>query len=143
MRRQKNGWAPAVLAVTMLVAWVVSSLPATAQASRPKPTVAAPACDPGKFHLVVDVGHTPEIPGAISARGKTEYDFNLRLAKVIERKMIAAGFGRTTVLLGTGQAIPSLVRRVLQANAMSADLLLSVHHDSVPEIFKSKWEYEG
>jgi N-acetylmuramoyl-L-alanine amidase len=26
---------------------------------------------------------------------------------------------------------------------MSADLLVSIHHDSVPEIFKSKWDFGG
>ncbi len=76
----------------------------------------------GKFRLILDVGHTPEIPGAISARGDTEYNFNLRLANVIKQKLEEAGFVRTTLLLGTGEAIPSLVRRVSQANAMSADL---------------------
>ena len=62
---------------------------------------------------------------------------------MVERKLNEAGFVRTTLLLGTGQAIPSLVRRVSQANAMSADLLISIHHDSVPEVFKSKWEFDG
>ena len=84
-----------------------------------------------------------KFPGAISARGATEYDFNLRLAKVIERKLNDAGYARTSLLLATGPAIPSLVRRIAQANQMSADLLISIHHDSVPEAFKVKWEYEG
>ncbi|ARQ02382.1 N-acetylmuramoyl-L-alanine amidase family protein [Pseudorhodoplanes sinuspersici] len=126
-------------AVALLVS-AVCAAPANAQ---PKTTPPAPQCDASKFHLILDVGHTPEIPGAISARGDTEYNFNLRLANVIKHKLEEAGFVRTTLLLGTGEAIPSLVRRVSQANAMSADLLLSIHHDSVPQVFKSKWNYEG
>jgi N-acetylmuramoyl-L-alanine amidase len=104
---------------------------------------AAPQCDAAAFRVIVDVGHTPESPGAISARGVDEYDFNFKLAKVIESKLRDAGFARTHLLLATGQAIPSLVRRVGQANTMSADLLVSIHHDSVPEVFKTAWEFGG
>jgi N-acetylmuramoyl-L-alanine amidase len=113
------------------------------QRAVPRPAAPVPQCDAAKFRVIVDVGHTPEIPGAISARGATEYDFNLRLAKVVERKLNDAGYARTSLLLATGPAIPSLVRRIAQANQMSADLLISIHHDSVPQVFKVKWEYEG
>lgn len=120
-------------------------LPTLAQQQSPRvatrPTLAK--CDPTKFRVMVDVGHTPEIPGAISARGATEYDFNLRLAKVIENKLNDAGYVRTSLLLASGPAIPSLIRRITEANQMSADLFISIHHDSVPEAFKVKWEYEG
>jgi N-acetylmuramoyl-L-alanine amidase len=120
------------------------ALPAWSQPrTAPRPAASVPQCDASKFRVIVDVGHTPEIPGAISARGATEYDFNLRLAKVIERKLNDAGYARSSLLLASGPAIPSLVRRVAQANQMSADLLISIHHDSVPEAFKAKWEYEG
>lgn len=131
------------LAAISLLALAVCTTSTEAQTARQKATAPAPQCDAGKFRLILDVGHTPEIPGAISARGDTEYNFNLRLANVIKRKLEDAGFVRTTLLLGTGEAIPSLVRRVAQANAMSADLLLSIHHDSVPQFFKAKWTYEG
>src|SRR5260370_14782113 len=43
---------------------------------------AATSCDPSKFKIAIDVGHTIEAPGAISARGVTEYVFNLRLSNV-------------------------------------------------------------
>lgn len=130
-------------AVVLLLALAVCGSSAAAQTARQKSALPAPQCDASKFRLIIDVGHTPEIPGAISARGATEYEFNLRLANVIKRKLEDTGFARTTLLLGTGEAIPSLVRRVSQANAMSADLLLSIHHDSVPQIFKAKWNYDG
>ncbi|MET0445624.1 MAG: N-acetylmuramoyl-L-alanine amidase, partial [Pseudorhodoplanes sp.] len=142
----------AMIAATSLMAFGASPAwsqqrPAPGQIQRavPRPVPVAPAaqCDASKFRVIVEVGHTPEIPGAISARGATEYDFNLRLAKVIERKLNDAGYVRTSLLLANGPAIPSLVRRIAQANQMSADLMLSIHHDSVPEAFKVKWEYEG
>ncbi|HWV51516.1 N-acetylmuramoyl-L-alanine amidase [Pseudorhodoplanes sp.] len=129
-------------AVTILLA-ICDAVPAPAQGVKSRPPAAAPQCDPANFRVIVDVGHTPESPGAVSARGVDEYAFNLALAKVIDTKLRDAGFNRAHLLLASGQAIPSLVRRVAQANALSADLLVSIHHDSVPEAFKSMWEFGG
>ena len=101
------------------------------------------SCDRASFRVILDVGHTIEVPGAISARGVPEYEFNLRLAEHIERKLIGAGFGRTVLLVTAGPAIPGLIRRIARANTLQANLLLSIHHDSVPNFFKQEWEYEG
>jgi N-acetylmuramoyl-L-alanine amidase len=101
------------------------------------------ACDRAAFRVVVDVGHTAESPGAISARGVYEYEFNLRLARLIERKLLDAGFGKTVLLVTDGPARKSLFKRVARANASSADLFLSIHHDSVPDSFLEAWEYQG
>jgi N-acetylmuramoyl-L-alanine amidase len=101
------------------------------------------ACDRSSFHIIVDVGHTAEMPGAISARGTTEYDFNLRLARQIVQQLIAAGFNRTELLVTEGHAIRSLVHRVSRANVASGDLFLSIHHDAVPEHFLEEWTHEG
>jgi N-acetylmuramoyl-L-alanine amidase len=37
----------------------------------------------------------------------------------------------------------ALFTRAKKANKIPADLFLSVHHDSVPDSFLEKWEYEG
>src|SRR5262245_2353092 len=105
----------------------------------------APAdrCNRGQFRVVLDVGHTAEVPGAMSARGKSEYDFNLRLATEIKQKLVDAGFARTVLLVAAGPARPALMKRVALANRSSAQLFLSIHHDSVPSQFKQTWEYEG
>ncbi len=71
----------------------------------------ATRCDPAKFRIVLDVGHTAESEGAISARNVSEFVFNLK--------------------------------RVDAANNLPADLLLSIHHDSVPNKFLEDWEFEG
>ena len=92
------------------------------------------ACDSAAFRVVVDVGHTAESPGAISARGVYEYEFNLRLATLIKQKLLAAGFAKTVLLVTDGPARKSLFARVGRANRLSADLFLSIHHDSVPEL---------
>ena len=129
-------------AIIVLLSLCVA-VPALAQADKPRAQAASAQCDPAAFRVIVDVGHTPESRGALSARGVDEYDFNLKLATVIDGTLRDAGFARTHLLLANGDPIPSLVRRVAQANTMAADLLISIHHDSVPEVFKSKWEVEG
>jgi N-acetylmuramoyl-L-alanine amidase len=100
-------------------------------------------CSRAKFRVILDVGHTVEEPGAISARGITEYEFNLRLAQRMERTLVEAGFGKTLLLVTGGLAIPGLVQRVATANRSMANLFLSIHHDSVPENLLENWEYEG
>jgi N-acetylmuramoyl-L-alanine amidase len=79
----------------------------------------------------------------MSARGVWEYDFNLHLAKVIEQKLTEAGFARTVLLITSDKTRRGLFKRVSQASNLSADLFLSIHHDSVPTQFKETWEYEG
>ena len=103
----------------------------------------ATRCDPSKFRIVLDVGHTAESEGAISARNVSEFVFNLRLAKQIEEKLKAEGFAETKLLLTEGKARRSLVKRVAAANNLPADLFLSIHHDSVPNKFLEDWEFEG
>jgi N-acetylmuramoyl-L-alanine amidase len=107
----------------------------------PKPV--ATACDPAKFRIVLDVGHTAKSEGAISARHVAEFVFNLRLAQRIEEKLKAEGFTGTRLLLTEGNARASLIRRVATANKLSANLFLSIHHDSVPNSFLENWEFEG
>jgi N-acetylmuramoyl-L-alanine amidase len=103
----------------------------------------AATCDPAKFRIVLDVGHTAESEGAISARNVAEFVFNLRLAQRIEEKLKAEGFVETKLLVTGGKARPSLVRRVAAAHHLQASLLLSIHHDSVPDSFLEDWEFEG
>jgi N-acetylmuramoyl-L-alanine amidase len=102
-----------------------------------------PACNAAAFRTVLDVGHTAEAPGAISARGVGEFDFNLRLARRIEAALIDKGFAKTVLLVRKGPNRADLFQRVAAANATNADLFVSIHHDSVPEPFIERWEYEG
>lgn len=55
--------------------------PANLNALKPVASV----CDPKKFRIVLDVGHTAESEGATSARNVPEFAFNLRLAQRIEQ----------------------------------------------------------
>ncbi|WJR81743.1 N-acetylmuramoyl-L-alanine amidase [Bradyrhizobium sp. NP1] len=103
----------------------------------------AATCNPAKFRIVLDVGHTAESEGAISARNVAEFSFNLRLARQIAEKLKAEGFAETRLLVTEGKARPSLFKRVAAANDLHADLLLSIHHDSVPDKMLENWEFEG
>ena len=118
----------------------------SARGEEQKPPVATPAhskCDLSAFRVVLDVGHTLDVPGAISSHGVPEYAFNLQLAQDARRSLIAAGFDKT-VLLVTDKAPPfGLVERAARANAMHADLFLAIHHDSVPDNLLQTWEYDG
>jgi N-acetylmuramoyl-L-alanine amidase len=111
----------------------------TSSASKP----ASSKCDRSKFRTILDVGHTAKSPGAASSRNIDEFEFNLRLAKRIQEKLKADGFSETTVLVTEGKAKPSLMKRVAAANKANPDLLLSIHHDSVPDGFLEDWEFEG
>jgi N-acetylmuramoyl-L-alanine amidase len=112
-------------------------------------TLAKPAasvvttCDPSKFRIVLDVGHTAESEGATSARNVAEFVFNLRLARRIEDRLKAEGFTETRLLLTGGKARPSLLKRVAAANNLPANLFLSIHHDSVPNSLLENWDFEG
>jgi N-acetylmuramoyl-L-alanine amidase len=114
----------------------------------PAAVTAAPAsapskCDRGKFRMIIDVGHTKESYGAMSARNVPEFEFNLNLAKRIEQRLKADGFAEANVMVTEGKARPSLMTRVARANRKGADLFLSIHHDSVPDIYNDSWEFDG
>jgi N-acetylmuramoyl-L-alanine amidase len=103
----------------------------------------ATACEPAKFRIVLDVGHTAQSEGATSARNVAEFVFNLRLARRIEEKLKADGFPETRLLVTEGKARPSLFKRVAAASELHADLFLSIHHDSVPNSLLENWQFEG
>src|SRR5262245_43683346 len=93
---------------------IVALLPGQGARHRPwgeegaAPRPAGPTCDRAAFRLVLDVGHTAQVPGAKSARGLHEFDFNLRLARLIEQQLLDAGFARTVLLVTDGPALQSL-----------------------------------
>jgi len=101
------------------------------------------SCNRGTFPIILDVGHTAEEPGAISARGVPEFAFNVRLAQHLRQQLIGAGFAQTEVLITAGASFSGLLKRVASVNRMAPHLFLSIHHDSVPEAFLERWEYAG
>src|SRR5262249_269192 len=100
-------------------------------------------CDRAKLRIILDVGHTAESYGAMSARNVPEFEYNLNLGRRIEERLKADGFSETFLMITEGKARPSLMTRVARANRRGADLFLSIHHDSVPDIYAERWEFGG
>src|SRR6476659_8083453 len=69
------------------------------------------SCRRATFKVLIDVGHTPEDPGAISAHGNPEYGYNLSLANLAMEQLIAAGFRQTTLVLARGTGYGQLAQR--------------------------------
>ncbi|HEX9555326.1 MAG TPA: N-acetylmuramoyl-L-alanine amidase, partial [Reyranella sp.] len=92
-------------------AWGEAAGVSTPRSARPQ------QCNAAAFRVVVDVGHSVQKPGARSARGVGEYDFNLHLAKLIEKELIDAGFSRTVLLVTADPPPLGLIKRVAKANS--------------------------
>jgi len=104
---------------------------------------AHPNCSRSAFRVVVDVGHTLDVPGAISAHGIPEYTFNLQLAQDVQQSLVDAGFDKTVLLITNKPPPNGVVERAVRANRLPADLFIAIHHDSVPDNLLETWEYEG
>jgi N-acetylmuramoyl-L-alanine amidase len=115
--------------------------------------VAVNASDPRKqaclgttrenFRILIDVGHTPKEPGAISARGVTEYFYNGRLAERVQEELKSAGFTSTRVMKIETPGPAGLKQRPDSANKWPANLFLSLHHDSAQPHYFLPWQFNG
>jgi N-acetylmuramoyl-L-alanine amidase len=89
--------------------------------------------------IALDVGHSLSSPGAISARGRAEFEFNRDLVEQVRRKLNAAGY-RTIVIGAEGDETVLAAR---PRKAKGADLFISFHHDSAKERFLQRWTVDG
>ena len=81
--------------------------------------------------VALDPGHSPAAPGAISARGREEVQFNLEMVELLSRTFAQVGRdGVRTVRTRASRENASLGLRAERARAAKAALLLSIHHDS-------------
>lgn len=134
--------AAALVAVLAVFAAGAARHPARSEDRDPH-AADANGCVRSAFRVVLDTGHTAEAPGAESARGVTEFDFNLKFADAIRQALLDAGFDKTVRLITTTAHVRGLLERATRANEMHADLFIAVHHNSVPENLIEKWEYQG
>jgi N-acetylmuramoyl-L-alanine amidase len=102
------------------------------------------AC-PDAFVVAIDVGHGRQDPGAVSAVGIPEFEYNRQLASELMEGLRRAGFVRSFLINGDGARSGSdgLVERARQASAGRADLFVSIHHDSVQERYLQHWMVDG
>ncbi|MBT0963872.1 N-acetylmuramoyl-L-alanine amidase family protein [Denitromonas iodatirespirans] len=89
--------------------------------------------------VAVDVGHTLAAPGAISARGRSEFAFNRDLAREVAAALVARGIAAH--LVNDDGQIASLRDR--PKAVPEADFFLSIHHDSVSEHELTPWTWQG
>jgi N-acetylmuramoyl-L-alanine amidase len=100
------------------------------------------ACAKESFTIAVDIGHTAEDPGALSARGIPEFAFNIALGRDVERALRQAGFPAQRIIV-SGRGKQQLSRRIAAARDASPALLISIHHDSVQEHYLEDWRFAG
>lgn len=93
----------------------------------------------GAATIAIDVGHYTAEPGAISARGRPELEFNRDLAAEIAAALRM--FGHSARTIGADGGMRDLWRRTRAA--AGADFFISVHHDSTQARFQSAWLFEG
>lgn len=91
--------------------------------------------------VAVDVGHFLARPGATSAYGVPEFEYNHSLAAVIAARLAAGGVA--VRLIGHRGELADLHARPREAEEGGAGFLLSVHHDSVKAHMLEPWVWRG
>ncbi|MEM9016532.1 MAG: N-acetylmuramoyl-L-alanine amidase [Verrucomicrobiota bacterium] len=91
--------------------------------------------------IAVDVGHSTARPGAFSARGRGEFEFNLDAARVIDEILERAG--ATCLIINETGTLTGLAERPERALRLGADDFISIHHDSVNQKYKKTWTPPG
>jgi len=92
-------------------------------------SAAAAARDPA-FVAAIDPGHGGEQCGATAPGGEHEKDLALRIAQRVSQRL--KRIGAKVILTRTGDISVPLANRAAIANAIRADLFLSIHLNSMP-----------
>ena len=90
--------------------------------------------------VAIDIGHSESAEGAVSARGVGEFVFNRNIANLLLEKIRGDGIDQAFIIDSKGK---SLEQRTESAKLQGANLLISIHHDSVQPSYLSTWTYEG
>ncbi len=98
-------------------------------------------CQRDTFKIALDVGHDLIHSGATSARGKTEFSYNLLLARLVLHGLKEAGFDQAFIISESGAPMP-LGDRPKIAQIKGAALFISLHHDSAQKQYFSEWVFE-
>lgn len=89
--------------------------------------------------VAVDVGHSLKDSGAISARGRREFEFNRVLAEVLAEALREHRLGVREINFAGD--IGSLAER--PAQAAGSDFFIAIHHDSISESYLKFWDWDG
>lgn len=118
--------------------------------STPKPIVATPtpfAYKPatrsdGRRIVALDIGHTRAQPGAISASGVPEFEFNKRIVTLVKERLDGSKNVFPVVINPDGAPI-ALPERTRRAALAGAALFVAVHHDSAADKYLQTQEVSG
>jgi len=80
--------------------------------------------------VAIDAGHSPD-NGAIGPTGLLEKDVNMAIALSLEKKLLAEK--GNVVMIRRENESPGLYERSLIARRAKADILISIHNNSLPE----------
>jgi N-acetylmuramoyl-L-alanine amidase len=87
--------------------------------------------------VAIDVGHSQDQPGASSARGVPEFEYNRALSVDVERALRRRGM--RTLRIGARGDAHDLAGRTAEAAAAGAGFFISLHHDSVQPQYLRPW----
>jgi len=90
----------------------------------------ADALDRHQFMVAIDIGHSIDHSGAVSCTGLREYEYNRRVAERLRDLFKREEGANAFIINPDGKNMP-LAERARYASDQKADLLLSLHHDSV------------
>jgi N-acetylmuramoyl-L-alanine amidase len=129
-----------LLPALVLASEAAAPLPEVVTAATPRPQASADLSD-GKRVVAIDVGHSKRAPGAISATGIPEYQFNLKMAERVRAAFAESKNVRPFII--TSPKEMSLAERSRLAAAQNADLFISIHHDSAQDKYLKIREVDG
>jgi N-acetylmuramoyl-L-alanine amidase len=98
------------------------------------------SCLKSEFILAIDIGHSLSRGGAVSARGVSEYSYNRKFAEMLLSRLIKEGFEKSFLINPDGRDM-SFYKRIKIAESSRANLIISIHHDSVQPHYLSSWQY--
>lgn len=96
----------------------------------------------GRFRVLLDPGHTPAHPGAISSQGLPERGYNQNIAALLLKRLAADGDIQVSLSNGINDTVENLDRAKL-ANKLGVDAFIAIHHDSAQDIYLSTWTFNG
>ena len=110
--------------------------------SQAEPTAAGTLPKGRKTVVALDIGHTLDTPGCVSAHGRTEYSYNKEVAERIASRLNQSQTVAPFVINPSGLPI-SLRLRAELAKKHGAELFLSVHHDAAQPKYLKPWMVDG
>ena len=123
------------LTVTAGESWVRVTASQGGEAEEPQQPQ-QPDLDPDKYTIVLDAGHDGTTLGAVypDSSGTQIYEKDLTLSMVKKLETILLGQGYNVVLTRDGETAGDLYERCDLANAVEADLFVSIHCNSAPTV---------